>query len=62
MDEIRRLGYDAHSIVVDPRCADLEARDFALSGDSPAMDVGLRPIVTANVGPRRWVCWRDDTE
>ena len=62
MYEIRRLGCDVQSIVVDPRWADPEARDSALSGDSPAMDVGLRPIVTANVGPRTCVCRRDDIE
>lgn len=51
LDEWRALGYDRHSVVADPRCRDLAARDFSLAVDSPAFELGLRAI-DAQAGPR----------
>lgn len=48
----RALGQDRHSLVADPRFADLAARDFALSPDSPALELGFQPIDLSDVGPR----------
>ena len=52
MEEWQALGYDRHSIVADPRCADLEKRDFTLADDSPALKLGFKPIDISDVGPR----------
>jgi len=46
------LGYDTNSIIADPRFADLSARDFTLSPDSPAFKVGFLPIDMTKVEPR----------
>jgi len=43
-------GKDVHSVVADPRFADIEGRDFALRPDSPALALGFRPIDTSSVG------------
>ncbi|MHB9131581.1 MAG: right-handed parallel beta-helix repeat-containing protein [Armatimonadota bacterium] len=46
------LGHDRHSLVADPRCADLAARDFTLAPDSPVWELGFLPFDLAGVGPR----------
>ena len=51
-DEWQALGHDAHSIAVDPKCADVEKGDFSIAGDSPALALGFRPIDLSDVGPR----------
>ncbi|HOF88455.1 MAG TPA: right-handed parallel beta-helix repeat-containing protein, partial [Armatimonadota bacterium] len=38
------LGHDRHSLVADPRCADLAGRDFTLEADSPAWGLGFLPF------------------
>lgn len=52
LSEWQALGYDRRSIVADPRCADLAARNFALAADSPALALGFMPIDLTDVGPR----------
>ncbi|HEV56815.1 MAG TPA: hypothetical protein ENN87_04870 [Phycisphaerales bacterium] len=41
---------DAHSITADPRFADVAGRDFSLSEDSPALELGFEPIDTSAIG------------
>jgi parallel beta-helix repeat protein len=52
MEELQVLGYDRHSVVADPRCADLRAFDFTLGDDSPAFGLGFKAIDMSEVGPR----------
>ena len=52
LDEWRELGQDRHSIIADPRFKDLKGRDFTLSADSPAYEIGFQPIDTSDIGPR----------
>lgn len=47
------LGQDTHSIVADPGFAAPHEGDFSLKPDSPALQVGFRPIDLSKVGPRR---------
>lgn len=56
-DEWRVHGQDCHSILADPRCRDLAARDFTLAEDSPALALGFKPFVLM-AGPRS----RDERE
>jgi hypothetical protein len=48
----RALGSDLHSLIADPRVRDLEKRDFTLSPDSLAFQLGFEPIDFSQVGPR----------
>jgi hypothetical protein len=52
MAEWQALGYDQHSVVADPLCADMKKRDFTLAKDSPAFKLGFKPIDLSDVGPR----------
>lgn len=52
MDALQALGYDCHSLVADPQCADLAARDFTLAPDSPAFTLGFTAIYMSDIGPR----------
>lgn len=53
LDEWRAQGYDQHSLVADPRFVDPEHDNYALRPDSPALQLGFRPIDVSQVGPRR---------
>jgi len=48
----RRLGFEAHSVVADPRCRDLAQRDLRILGDSPLSDLGIVMPDVSRVGPR----------
>jgi len=50
--EYLSFGYDAHSIIADPRCADIKRFDFTLGKDSPALALGFKPIDMSDIGPR----------
>jgi hypothetical protein len=52
LDQMRKLGLELHSIVADPKCADLAKRNFALKKDSPAFTLGFAPIDMSTVGVR----------
>lgn len=52
LDAWQALGLDRHSVVADPRFADLARRDLRLRPDSPALALGFRPIDVSDVGPR----------
>ncbi|GAB6165692.1 hypothetical protein JCM19992_16920 [Thermostilla marina] len=45
-------GKDEHSLYADPKFRDPENGDFTLAADSPAFDLGFRPIDTTTIGPR----------
>lgn len=53
LEEMRSLGYDRHSVVADPQCADLEKRDFTLGSVSPAFGLGFQALDFSTVGPRQ---------
>lgn len=48
--EWKEAGYDVHSVIADPGFTDIENRDFALSTDSPAVELGFEPISLNEVG------------
>lgn len=52
LDEMRRMGYDLHSIFTDPCVKDAEHFDFSLTEDSPALLLGFKPIDMTDIGPR----------
>ena len=52
IEKWQAMGCDRHSIVADPKCRDLANFDFTLADDSPAFDLGFRPIDMSDVGPR----------
>ncbi|MCC7204003.1 MAG: right-handed parallel beta-helix repeat-containing protein [Phycisphaeraceae bacterium] len=45
-------GMDRHSLVADPKFADLDKRDFTLAADSPVFKLGFKAIDMSDVGPR----------
>ncbi len=51
--EARALGYDQHSLAVDPGCRDLSKRDFTVMLESEAFGLGFMPVDISRVGPRR---------
>ena len=50
-DAWRRLGFDRHSIVADPRFVDPDRDDYRLRPDSPALELGFKPIPVEKIGP-----------
>jgi hypothetical protein len=52
-------GYDAGSLVADPRFENAAGLDFRLKDDSPALKLGFRPIDTSRVGLRGEPSWTD---
>jgi hypothetical protein len=51
-------GYDAHSVIADPKFVDPATFNFDLQPDSPALKLGFQPIDTRQiglVGPAEWV-------
>ncbi|MBS3734888.1 MAG: right-handed parallel beta-helix repeat-containing protein [Phycisphaerae bacterium] len=51
-DEWTQRGNDRHSVIADPKCADIAGRDFTLADDSPALELGFKPLDVSDVGPR----------
>ena len=50
--EWRRLGYDTHTLITDPKLRDICSRYFSLEEGSPALSLGFKPIDLSSVGPR----------
>jgi len=51
-EEWKAKGLDQHSLLADPLFADPENGDFTLRPESPAFQLGFRPIDVNGVGPR----------
>jgi|GEM_PF-345477 len=52
-DHWNKAGKDRHSRWADPRFVNAEARDFRLRPDSPALELGFRPLDPDRAGPRQ---------
>ena len=52
VEQLQELGYDRHSVIAEPCCADLDGFDFTLAEDSPAFALGFEAIDMSAVGPR----------
>lgn len=52
-DQWQARGFDRHSIVADPKFKDLANGDFTLAPDSPALELGFKPIDVSGVGVRK---------
>ncbi len=51
--EAQAYGLEEGSIIADPLFKDPAKYDFTLAENSPAFDIGFKPIDTSDVGPRR---------
>ncbi len=51
-EEWKQKGLDVHSAIADPLFADPENGDFTLPPESPAFELGFKPIDLSNIGPR----------
>ena len=52
MADMRKLGYDVHSIVADPGCRDVKKRDFRLKKSGPTSKIGFVEPDLSDIGPR----------
>lgn len=44
-------GYDRHSVIADPLFVDPAHDDYRLKADSPALQLGFKPIPVERIGP-----------
>jgi hypothetical protein len=51
--EWQKRGHDTHSIITDPQFVDAGQLDFRLKRDSPARQLGFKPIDTDSIGVRK---------
>lgn len=49
-EEWQAAGFDTHSVIADPMFENIEARDFRLKADSPALKLGFKPINVDEIG------------
>ena len=47
----RAMGHDQHSLVADPKFVDPAKDDYRLKPDSPAFQLGFKPIPVEKIGP-----------
>jgi len=59
LDEWRQRGHDKHSIIADPLFENPQAFDFRLKPDSPALELGFRPIDISGAGLYGDPAWVD---
>ena len=52
IEDWQRLGQHLDTVVADPLFADPEAGNFALRADSPALQIGFKPLDPSSAGPR----------
>jgi parallel beta-helix repeat protein len=50
--EWQKMGFDTHSVFVDPLFVDTQNDDYRLKPESPALKLGFQPIDTSQIGPR----------
>jgi len=50
--EWQKMGFDTHSVFVDPLFVDPQHDDYRLKPASPALKLGFQPIDTSQIGPR----------
>ncbi len=50
LKELQDAGHDAHSISADPKFVDIDNGNFLFEPDSPAFDIGIKPIDTEKIG------------
>jgi hypothetical protein len=48
----KHMGNDYLSVIADPQFCDLDNLNFELAPDSPAFQIGFKPIAITHVGPR----------
>jgi parallel beta-helix repeat protein len=53
LEDWRKRGHDAHSVIADPLFIAPERGNFRLKPNSPAAQIGFKPIDTSRVGPRK---------
>lgn len=53
LDFWRGRGFDAQSLIADPKFVDTKANDYRLRADSPAFELGFEPIPVEEVGRRK---------
>ena len=49
----QKLGFDQHSLLADPLFVDAQKGDFSLQPESPAFQLGFRPIDLSQIGLQR---------
>jgi hypothetical protein len=52
LEDWRKRGHDLHSILGDPKFQNPQKLDFKLMPDSPALQIGFKPIDLSSVGVR----------
>ena len=50
-EEWQKLGFERHSVIADPLFVDAENDDYRLKPDSPAFELGFKPIPVERIGP-----------
>jgi parallel beta-helix repeat protein len=53
LEQWREMGLDANSLAADPLFVDPEHDDYRLQSDSPALELGFRPIDASRIGIRK---------
>lgn len=59
-EEWQALGLDVHSRIADPRFINPESGDFGIQPDSPALELGFRPIDVSRIGLHGDPSWVDE--
>ncbi len=50
LDQWRTEGHDLHSVVADPKFADVANRDFHFASNTPALEIGFQPFDYSRAG------------
>ena len=50
-EEWTKLGFEEHSVIADPLFVDPKNDDYRLEPDSPALELGFKPIPVEKIGP-----------
>ncbi len=52
LTEWQKMGFDTHSVIADPMFVDYEHDDYRLRPESPAFELGFKPIDVEKIGMR----------